>query len=304
MTSVAVAFLVGLGAAAAPPPLTGLYSVGELGFVEFQLQEGRVVGKYKAGGACEFAADTQIVSGAFEGLVFTGTVTVCQVGQGCEPKRSLPLLALWHEDQLSGQLRLDPGCKSPAFDTKAIVFTPATLEEKQRLLNDNGSSATAIAAKNTPKKDPGVLAREALNDGLRLFNSGRYPEAVKAFRTVLANDTESFYGEQGLGAALTKTKNASEGIKHLQAALELAPRSKVSNEQVADVHFNLGCAHSQLGRKKESIAALKLAVKLGAPGQFVHELDTDEDLAPVRAEPEFRKLAGDARLAAPKKKPK
>lgn len=307
MRALAVAFFVlvcAVPALGATPAMSGLYHVGELGFLDFQVQEGRVVGKYKGGGACEFANDVNVVSGWFEGSVFVGTVLICQTGPGCEPKRSLPLLAVWKDDALAGQLKLDAGCTTAAFDTKTIVFTPATLEEKQKLLGDSNNPATAIATKN-PKKDPAVAIKEGIAEGAKRLDAGDYRGASQAFRVVLSYDENNWIARLGVGSAQVKLKDPSGALEHLQVALEVAQKEKVRNDVLAQVHFNIACAQSQLGKKKDAINAIRTAVKLGTPGQFIDDLDTDPDLTPVRQEQEFRQIAAAARVAAAKaKKPK
>ena len=156
-TLVALAMVPFAAAAAPTPVLSGLYSVGELGLVQFSMVDGKVVGKLKSSAQCIFPADTQVVSGVFEGSVFVGNVTLCQTGAGCAVQRSYPMLGVSHDDAIAGWIRLDAPCQSPALDGRSLFFRPATAEEKQKVASE--SSAAVVAGKN--KGDPAVQADEA-----------------------------------------------------------------------------------------------------------------------------------------------
>jgi len=55
-------------------------------------------------------------------------------------------------------------------------------------------------------------------------------------------------------------------------------------------YFNLACGHTRLGQKDKALEALTSAVAEGFINRNAFE--TDEDLAPLRAEPRFQELLG------------
>src|SRR5689334_1208360 len=105
---------------AATPTITGLYRASELGIVDMQTLEGRIVARYKGAGSCSFKPEIQVLSGVFEGDVFLGTVFVCQQGPSCEKEKTFPLLAVYHDGALAGDVRLDTGCFSPGLEGKRL----------------------------------------------------------------------------------------------------------------------------------------------------------------------------------------
>lgn len=260
---------------AAPTSLTGLYRVGELGTLDFSVQEGRSVGRFKEGGVCGFAPDTAIVSGVFEGSVFIGSAVLCQIGQACEKTKSAPLLAVWHDDALVASIKLSASCSSLALSDHRLVF----------------SLATAV-----PKvKAPGL--RELYKAASEKLSNGDFEAARDQFQRVLSQDdpTYALGARIGLGVAQVNLKDYGAAVDNLEKATNLAQRLK-ANDVAAEASFNLACAQAQLGRKKDAIASARQAVMLGKPGQYVDQLERDEDLSAIRDEPEFRKLAADARL--------
>ena len=229
-------------AAAAPTSLTGLYRVGDLGTLEFSQQDGRSVGRFKEGGVCSFAVDAPIVSGVFEGTVFVGTAVVCQVGPSCEKTKTSPLLAVWHDDALVGSVKLEANCSSPALTDHRLLFSVATAVVKVR----------------------GLELRELYNVASEKLSVGEFEAAREQFQKVLAADdpTYALGARIGLGVAQVNLKDYGPAIDNLEKATSLAQRLK-AYEVAAEASFNLACAQSQLGHKKEALAAVKQAVTLG-----------------------------------------
>ncbi len=187
-------------AAATTPVLSGLYSVGELGLVQFSLVDGKVVGKLKSSAQCVFPPDTQVVTGAFEGGVFIGNVTLCQTGAGCAVQRSYPMLGVSHDDAIAGWIRLDSSCQSPALDGRSLFFRPATPDEKQKVASE--TSAAQVAGKD--KTDPAVQADEAITEGERLLATAKFGPAREKFRQAMELDDTRFDAFNGFG--LTELK--------------------------------------------------------------------------------------------------
>ncbi len=261
--------------AAAPTALTGLYRVGDLGTLDFAVQDGRSVGRFKEGGVCGFAPDAPIVSGVFEGSVFVGTAVLCQIGQSCEKTKTSPLLAVWHDDSLVASIKLESNCMSPALTDHRLVFSIATGVPKTKSLD----------------------LRELYKAASEKLELGEFVTAREQFQKVLSQDDPTFAlgARIGLGVAQINLKEYSAAVDNLEKATSLAQRLK-AYDVAAEASFNLACAQSQLGRKKEAIASARQAILLGKPGQFVDQLERDGDLALIRPEPEFRKLVAEARL--------
>lgn len=288
-----------LAVAAPTPVLSGLYSVGELGLVQFTVVEGKVVGKVKLAGECTFAPDTQVVTGVFEGGVFVGNVTLCQTGAGCTAQRTYPMLGVAHDDAVGGVIRLDAGCKSPALDERALFIRPATPEEKQKVAGD--ASATALAAKQNGK-DPAIAAVEAIADGQRLIQDAKYAQAREKFRQAM--DLDDVHWEAALGFGLTEVKlsRPEKSLEYFDKALTIAQSRKVSPAYQAQIHYNRGCALVAMGDKKGAITSLRTALKLGGASNLIDQFTDDPDLGPLRNEPDFRRLVAEAQLQHNRKK--
>lgn len=265
--------LCAMNVAAAPTHLTGLYRVGDLGTLDFVLQDGRSVGRFKDGGACTFAAETPVVSGVFEGSVFVGTVLICQTGASCEKTKKMPLLGIWHGDSLVASLKLEGSCASPALRNSRLVFVPA----------------------NAPKINALELKTQ-FDDASDKLANGDFAAARAGFQRVLSQDdpTLAIGARMGLGVAQVQLKEYEAAIENLDRATTLAMKLKDFNV-ASDASYNLACAQAQFGRKREALASLRQAVSLGAPGQFGEQLEKDQDLAPLRTEPEFRKVVAEAK---------
>lgn len=299
-TLVALA-LVPFAAAATPTPvLSGLYSVGELGLVQFSVMDGRVIGKVKLSAECVFAPDTQVITGVFEGGVFVGSVTLCQTGAGCPALRTYPMLGVSHDDAVGGWIRLDPQCQSPALDGRALFFRPATPEEKQKVASE--SSAAAFAQKQN-NKDPALLAVEAIAEGQRLIMDTQFGPAREKFRQAMELDETRWDAVLGYGVTEVKLGHPERSLEYFDKALAVAQLRKASPANLALAHYNRACAQVAMGEKKGAIASLKTAVKVGGASNLIDWLTDDPELNPVRNDPDFKRLLADA-LAAHRKKPK
>lgn len=290
----------------AAPALTGLWSAGELGVLEFSAAgDGKLVAKFKRGGQCNFKSDVQIISGTFEGNVFVGTVLICQVGPSCQPEASFPFLAVWHENALSGDVKLDSSCRSPGLDNKRLNIVVASAEEKLEVRKDTGGSAAQIASqKPISKREQQDQAEKALLFAQRKMKEGDFRAAAQSFERGISYAEENWVGHYGLGVAELNLKNTDKALQSLQRALQLTKGSRVNDSELGEIHYNLACAYSRLGQRKEALASLTKAIKMLPPGTMVEQLDSDPDLNPLRAESEFRRLLADARIASARAKRK
>ena len=264
-----LAILLGGFRAVAAPDLTGPYK-GELGVVQFETQGGRVSGHYAKGGECNFEPDRRIVEGAFEGNVLVGTVTLCQVGQSCQ-ERVYPLLAFFnpHDGMLSADVKLEPGCQSPALSGK-------------RLLLQKGAPADAAGGKRGNAKRSQELSLKAFDLAQRAVHASDFQRAKREFEIALSYDEKNYVGYLGLGVA-------EISLSHVQAAIEAYRRAAELKPDYVDAYYNLACAYARLGDRKETLANLNKAVQLGfaEPDTMVGDRDLGSLLG---SDPEFNQL--------------
>jgi tetratricopeptide (TPR) repeat protein len=295
----ALALLLVATSSAAAPVLSGLYSVGELGLVDFSVADGKVIGKLKSSAQCVFPPDTQVITGAFEGNVFIGTVNLCQEGAACAGQRTYPMLGVFHGDSIAAFIHLDSGCTSPALDGKSLFFRPASLEDKQKVLGDN--SAASVAGQKQNKKELAVIASEAFAEGNRLYADQKYGPAREKFRqSIQADDT---MWEALLGFALTEIKlgRAQQSLEYFDKALAASGGARATPQKTSQIHYNRACAEVALGDNKAAVTSLRSALKLGGASLYIDDLATDPDLAKLRSDAEFRKMYAEALVAAKKK---
>lgn len=88
-----------------------------------------------------------------------------------------------------------------------------------------------------------------------LYSQGKYAQAEKVCRQLLAARPNHADAHNILGVSLNAQGRADEGIKVLRKAIQLAPSA-------ASIHANLGELLRQSGRKDEAAEALDQAVKL------------------------------------------
>lgn len=284
--------------AAPTPVLSGLYSVGELGLVDFSISDGKVIGKIKSSHQCVFAPDTQIVTGAFEGGVFVGTVNLCQEGPAsCAATRTYQIMGVFHVDSVAAWLHLDPGCSSPALDHGQLFFRPASLEDKQRVLGPN--SATQVAQKLN-KRQLAVFAAEAAAEGNRLLAEQKVGPAYEKFRqSVEANET--WEGLLGLANTQIKLERYEEALAVLVRAQAAGQASRISPAYLSQVPYNRACIEIGMGDNKAALASLRAAIKMGGAAMYLEPLTTDTDLAKIRPDPEFQRLVAETQIQARRK---
>ncbi|MBL8913933.1 MAG: hypothetical protein JNM17_24735 [Archangium sp.] len=289
------------GTSTAAPVLSGLYSVGELGLVDFSVVDGKVVGRLKSAQQCVFPPETQVITGVFEGNVFVGTVNLCQEGASCSSNKSYPMLGIFHGDSIAAFIHLENGCSSPALDGKSLFFRPATLEDKQKVLGDN--SASQVAEKKS-KKELATIAGEAFQEAHRLLSDQKYGPAREKFRQSIAADDSNW--QAYLGFALTEIKlgRAQQSLEYFDKAAAAATASRASPQNSSQIFYNRACAEVVLGDNKAAISSLRNAVKLGGAALYVDDLTTDPELARLKQDRDFMRFASEVQLAAKKKNPR
>ncbi len=280
------------------PALSGLWSAGDLGLVEFSATgDGKLVAKFKRGGKCSTRADVQVINGSFEGNVFVGTVLLCQVGPSCQPEATYPFLAVWHESSLSGDVKLSTTCQSPALDQKRLNITVATAEERLTMKQETGSAALIASTKPISKREQQDAAEKALLQAQKKMKEGDYRAAAQSFERGISYAEENWAAHAGLGVAELNLKNTDKALSSLQRALQLTKGARVNDSELGDIHYNLACAQSRAGLKRDALQSLTRAIKLLPAGTMVDQLDHDRDLDLLRSESEFRRLLADARIA-------
>ncbi len=268
---------LGEGAFAGPSrTVTGRYE-GALGVLEFDTEStGRVVGRYGEGGPCPFDPRRPVVDGEFEGNVFVGTVTLCQKGPACE-ERAYPVLGVLNPDgTLAADVKLEPGCMSPALTGTRLLLRSAP-----------GAVVLAAARKNPRKSRDACI--EDLKRGTVLLQKRDYAGASYYFSEGLGCNADNWPAYLGIGIAELRRGRVQEAMTAFTRAQRLA---KADGEEDPGIYFNLACAHSRLGDQQGALDALDRSVALGwaDPKAMVD----DPDLAPLREEPRFKTLVDKA----------
>jgi tetratricopeptide (TPR) repeat protein len=262
-----VAALWGGTGLAGPPVLKGTYQVNELGLLDFKTQGDTVTATWMVGGRCVFSPADTIIEGTFEGSVLVGVLKTCAEPPSCGQLVSIPFLGTFSGGVMTAFVEPPRGCTTPGVQGP-LTFTPT---------NDTRFVTGAAYLQREPPD-------------LELAIAILRPAAAKPDGTLDAlGDFGVLYA---LGAALSQKGEFTEARSVLLRALKTgAPPAT----QRADVLFNLACVEANLISKVptaegEAIEHLREALRLGKPGQFRSDFLKD-DLAPLRGNPEFRKLS-------------
>ncbi|MBL8952905.1 MAG: hypothetical protein JNK82_19155 [Myxococcaceae bacterium] len=282
-----------------------MFRAGELGVVDVSTSaEGRLVARYKGVGKCPFKPEMQVLSGTFEGDVFLGTVFICQQGPSCEPEKAFPFFAVYHEGALAGDVKLDTGCNSPGLEGKRLNVAVATAEDRLLVSHDD-SSASSIAGKNANqnKKELEKSAKDASQLGTLKMKENNFTAARTAFERAISYDDGDWRTWSYLSQVELKLGNVAKGLECIQKAMLVAPKAKtkLTDQDLGDLFYNLACAQARNGRKKEGIAALKNAFRVGDVPTLHEAAQQDGDLDALRDEPEFKKLLNDAKTKKDKR---
>jgi len=151
-------------------------------------------------------------------------------------------------------------------------------------LSTSAVAATPVAPKAA---DPSVTA---YNDGAKLFNEGKYPEAVAKFEEAVKGKPELIAGWEALARAAAKVKDYPKAIEAATKALDLAPDE-------SDMFGILAEAYEATGNKAKA-AEWKKKMPANAAGSFnaaVALLNKNND---VEAEPLLKQaIAADDKFA-------
>jgi hypothetical protein len=139
------------------------------------------------------------------------------------------------------------------------------IELPARAPRGNAGSSAGGSAPERPRYDP--------------------PEARSAER----DDADRLYKE---GVAALKKKKWRQGVEALQAGLQKNPRSE-------KILYNLACGKANLpGQEKAAVQHLQQLADLGtdSSGDLLIKARQDEDLEPVREDPQFKAVTGYLRI--------
>jgi tetratricopeptide (TPR) repeat protein len=186
---------------------------------------------------------------------------------GNEPQRTAEMLADW--------------IKENPNDSAAQIQYGRVLLQLRRF---DEAAAAYEKAQALGANDPGVFS----GLGQVKYGQRQYEQAIPLLtRAIEAGMRNSFLYGQLASAQLHAGRN-EEAIKSYEKAFAAGIPPGANTRGVA--YFNLACGHTRLGQKDKAFAALTSAVAEGFTDRNAYE--TDEDLAPLRAEPRFQELLG------------
>jgi choline-sulfatase len=143
--------------------------------------------------------------------------------------------------------------QSGADDIAAPEAVPAETREKLQALGYVGLSPTLTLPDALPDPKDKIRAYEDLKSALALRQQQRDPEAVAAFREVLADNPTMIDAWEMLGYTLIRMGRTREGIEAVDKALRLDPLRTTAHLALAKVYALEG--RDDLARKHAEIAS-------------------------------------------------
>lgn len=138
---------------------------------------------------------------------------------------------------------------------------------------------------------------------------GRIAEAEPLYRRSLAISEAALGPEhpqtaQGLGnlaILLYHDRRFAEAEALLRRALGIRERSLgAGHPDTAESHFSLACLNALRGRRTDALAGLARALPGGAATPWMQGMATDPDLAALRGDPEFQRIAAEVARRRPR----
>ena len=186
---------------------------------------------------------------------------------GNEPQRTAEMLANW--------------IKENPNDSAAQIQYGRVLLQLRRF---DEATAAYEKAQALGANDPGIFS----GLGQIKYGQRQYEQAIPLLtRAIEAGMRNSFLYGQLASAQLHAGRN-EEAIKSYEKAFAAGIPPGANTRGVA--YFKLACGYTRLGQKDKAFQALTSAVAEGFTDRNAYE--TDEDLAPLRAEPRFQELLG------------
>ncbi|MCI0487105.1 MAG: tetratricopeptide repeat protein, partial [Blastocatellia bacterium] len=146
-------------------------------------------------------------------------------------------------------------------------------------LSDESETAEGLIAAQPERLERNADANYYLAH-IRIHN-GRPREALLLLRKAIELDPDSVETHNALAEAYRALKDWRNALAAADAAI------KIDTED-AESHYYRACALARLGRKTAAIAALKRAIEID--DEWAFELEEEEDLKPLAALAEFKKL--------------
>jgi tetratricopeptide (TPR) repeat protein len=139
--------------------------------------------------------------------------------------------------------------------TKTAAAAPnrAPINQDRRPINKPENTNEAI--QQAQRGRVSVSPARAVEMAGTLYSQGKYAQAEKVCRQLLAARPNNPDAHNILGVSLNALGRGEDGVEELRKAIALAPES-------ASIHANLGEVLRQLGRKEEAAEALERAIKL------------------------------------------
>ncbi len=158
-----------------------------------------------------------------------------------------------------------------------------------KLIEDKISSERVTAIKESGLEDYINSAAYWNSFGLTYYESGKYKDAIDAYKQAIKVDPDYTYAHLNLGVAYLKShmqKNAVQALKRLisidpgdamvhynigiaycesdkyKDAIDAYKQAIMINPDFVDAHYNLGVAYYESGKYKDAIDAYKQAIKI------------------------------------------
>jgi tetratricopeptide (TPR) repeat protein len=190
---------------------------------------------------------------------------IVAASRGNNPQRAAELLTEW--------------TRNNPTDTTALVLYGQKLTELRRFDEAAAAYEKALALGAT---EPGIFV------GLGQIRMGQkqYEQATMLMtRAISAGARDSRVYGQLAWAQLHLGRN-EEAIKSYEKAFEIGIPPGANTRGVA--YFNMACGYARIKQNQKALEVLEKAIAEGFTNRNAFE--TDEDLAPLRAEPKFQEL--------------
>ncbi|HMV48405.1 MAG TPA: hypothetical protein PKD31_11675 [Blastocatellia bacterium] len=194
------------------------------------------------------------------------------------PARAVVAALYWNEPQRAADL-LASYLKDNPNDVTAHVQYARQLSQLRRF---DEAVAAYEKAQSLGSNDPGIFA----GLGQIKFGKQQFEQAIPLLsRAIDAGMRNSLlYGQ--LASSQFHIGRNEEAVRNYLKAFEVGIPPGANTRGVA--YYNLGCGYAKLGQKDKAFDALTNAVAEGFAQRRTYE--TDEDLAPLRAESRFQEL--------------
>ena len=194
--------------------------------------------------------------------------------------RAIVAAMYWNDAQRTVEL-LTNWIKENPNDATAQTQYGRMLVQLRRLDEATAAYERALALGSN---DPGIFS----GLGQIKYGQRQYEQAIPLLaRAIEAGMRNSLmYGQ--LASSQLHTGRNEEAVKTYLKAFEAGIPPGANTRGVA--FFNLACGYTRLGQKDKAFESLTSAVAEGFTDRNAYE--TDEDLAPLRAEPRFQELLG------------